>query len=103
MREPGKVSPWPLTRRRQRRAPRTIAHDTRFALCHRVLEVLSMLRQLTSAALFVALLLCVSMSPSQARVRTYYIAADEVLWNYVPSGTNLITKSPLPPLLPQQL
>ncbi len=60
-------------------------------------------RQLRRAALFVALLLCVYMSPSQARVRTYYIAADEVLWNYVPSGTNLITKSPLPPLLPQQL
>ena len=42
-------------------------------------------------------------TPSQARVRTYYIAADEVVWNYAPSGTDVISHKPLPPLLPLQL
>ena len=41
--------------------------------------------------------------PSQARVRTYYIAADEVVWNYAPSGHNGITHKPLDPLAPGQV
>src|SRR5450755_1184658 len=42
-------------------------------------------------------------SPSQAQVRTYYIAADEVVWNYAPSGRDLIAQKALPPLMPLQL
>lgn len=42
-------------------------------------------------------------SPSQAQVRTYFIAADEVVWNYAPSGRDLIAQKGLPPLLPLQL
>jgi len=32
-----------------------------------------------------------SSSPGHGVVRTYYIAVDEVPWNYAPSGKNLIT------------
>ena len=32
--------------------------------------------------------------PYEAQKRTYYIAADEVLWNYAPSGINQITGQP---------
>jgi manganese oxidase len=62
-----------------------------------------MFRQGYCAALFAALLLVVWSSPSQAKVRTYYIAADEVLWNYVPTGYDQVAHKPLPPLLKQQL
>ncbi len=41
-----------------------------------------------------ALLCC---TPALAAQRTYYIAADEVLWNYAPTGTNVLTGSPLKP------
>jgi manganese oxidase len=44
-----------------------------------------------------------NVQPSQATVRTYYIAADEVVWNYAPSGRDLIAQTPLRPLLPLQL
>ncbi len=44
------------------------------------------------AALF--LLCCV---PAYAAQRTYYIAADEVLWNYAPTGTNVLTGAALKP------
>ncbi len=39
------------------------------------------------------LLLC--CAPAVAAERTYYIAADEVLWNYAPSGTNMLTGAQL--------
>jgi len=32
--------------------------------------------------------------PPPSRTRTYYVAADEVAWNYTPSGTNQITGRP---------
>ena len=51
----------------------------------------------------VALLFGAFARPSQAAVRTYYIAADEVVWNYAPSGMDEITGKPLPPLQPLQL
>jgi len=41
--------------------------------------------------------------PADAAVRTYYIAADEVMWNYAPSGKDVITGKPLHPLAPMQL
>jgi FtsP/CotA-like multicopper oxidase with cupredoxin domain len=44
-----------------------------------------------------------TICPSQARVRTYYIAADEVVWNYAPSGKNEITHKPLGLLAPGQV
>jgi FtsP/CotA-like multicopper oxidase with cupredoxin domain len=35
-----------------------------------------------------------SSSPGTGIVRTYYIAVDEIPWNYAPSGKNLITGTP---------
>jgi manganese oxidase len=43
--------------------------------------------------LFVCVLFASTSSPAQT-VRTYYIAADEVLWNYAPSGINEVTGKP---------
>jgi len=40
---------------------------------------------------------------AQAAVRTHYIATDEVLWNYAPSGHDMISGGKLPPFLPDQL
>jgi len=34
--------------------------------------------------------------PAVAQDRTYYIAADEVMWNYAPGGMDRITGKPLP-------
>jgi hephaestin len=62
-----------------------------------------MFRQRYAGVLFAGLLIIALARPSQARVRTYYIAANEVLWNYVPSGMDQITNEPLPPLQPLQL
>jgi FtsP/CotA-like multicopper oxidase with cupredoxin domain len=55
------------------------------------------------AALVGTLVVLASAHPSQARERTYYIAADEVVWNYAPSGRDLIEQKPLPALMPLQL
>jgi hypothetical protein len=41
--------------------------------------------------------------PAVAQVRTYYVAADEVLWNYVPSGTDLLTGKRVSIFAPTQL
>ncbi len=56
-------------------------------------------------AIILAALLAPFLAPqcAQARTRTYYVAADEVLWNYAPSGRDLTTGAPLPPLFPLQL
>lgn len=56
-------------------------------------------------ALVVAACACALFAPATAlaAVRTHYIAADEVLWNYAPSGRDLIAGSALPPLAPQQM
>ncbi len=63
--------------------------------------------KLSRVAAFVAMVGSVVLlawaAPSQARTRTYYIAADEVIWNYAPSGEDLIAQRPLPPLAPMQL
>jgi FtsP/CotA-like multicopper oxidase with cupredoxin domain len=50
-----------------------------------------------------AALFATCASPSQAAVRTYYIAADEVVWNYAPSGHNGITHKLLGPVAPGQI
>ncbi|HKW44411.1 MAG TPA: multicopper oxidase domain-containing protein [Candidatus Eremiobacteraceae bacterium] len=54
------------------------------------------------AAIAAGLLLAVQM-PAQAQTRTYYIAADDVFWNFAPSGQDLILGRKLPPLQPLQL
>lgn len=41
------------------------------------------------------LLLC--CAPALGAERTYYIAADEIVWNYAPSGTNVLTGAKLQP------
>ncbi|HKU80649.1 MAG TPA: multicopper oxidase domain-containing protein [Candidatus Tumulicola sp.] len=41
------------------------------------------------------MLLC--CAPAVAAERVYYIAADEVVWNYAPSGENVLTGEPLTP------
>jgi len=60
-------------------------------------------RHIALALLMAGAVLLACTSPSQARVRTYFIAADEVTWNYAPSGRDLIAQKPLPPLAPMQL
>jgi FtsP/CotA-like multicopper oxidase with cupredoxin domain len=52
---------------------------------------------------FVSAILCVSSAPSRATTRTFYIAADEVMWNYAPSGKDLIAGKTLAPVQPPQL
>lgn len=54
-------------------------------------------------ALAVLALASLAAQPAAARERTYFIAADEVLWNYAPSGRDLIAGRPLPALGPGQL
>lgn len=38
-----------------------------------------------------------SLAPALAATRAYYIAADEVVWNYAPTGRDIIAGTPLPP------
>lgn len=45
-----------------------------------------------------AIAFAASHGRSQAAVRTYYIAADEVLWNYAPSGRDEARNAALPPV-----
>jgi FtsP/CotA-like multicopper oxidase with cupredoxin domain len=54
-------------------------------------------------ALAAATLLLNAAQPAAARERTYFIAADEVLWNYAPSGRDLIAGHTLPAPNPGQL
>ncbi len=43
------------------------------------------------------LLLICGVTPVLAAERTYYIAADEVIWNYAPTGTDALTGTVLKP------
>jgi FtsP/CotA-like multicopper oxidase with cupredoxin domain len=56
-----------------------------------------MLRKLLLLGSSIIALALALVSPALAVTRTYYIAADEVIWNYAPSGHDLITGKPLPP------
>jgi len=51
-------------------------------------------------ALITALILCCAARGLAAQ-RTYYIAADEVIWNYAPTGTNVLTGALLKPFKQQ--
>ncbi len=44
--------------------------------------------------LLLALSGCASAGSEASHVRTYYIAADEVTWNYTPAGINQVTGKP---------
>ncbi len=55
------------------------------------------------ASLVFALSLAVMTAPAAALTRTHYIAADEVVWNYAPSGRDVLDDKALPPLLPGQM
>lgn len=46
---------------------------------------------------WIGLLVAFCAAPALSAERTYYIAADEVMWNYAPSGTNVLTGAPLVP------
>ena len=37
-------------------------------------------------AIFCALSLCSAVTAQEGKTRTYYVAADEVQWDYAPSG-----------------
>ena len=39
---------------------------------------------------------CFSVCSSLAATRHYYIAAEDVTWNYAPSGHNLLNGTPIP-------
>jgi FtsP/CotA-like multicopper oxidase with cupredoxin domain len=49
---------------------------------------------LTAVAAVLLPLACSSGGDAAAHTRMYYIAADEVAWNYAPAGTNEITGQP---------
>ena len=55
------------------------------------------------AAFIFAVLTLVTMGSAIASTRTYFISADEVIWNYAPSGTNVLNGKPLPPATAQQV
>jgi hephaestin len=62
-------------------------------------EVAKLSRRLTAAALACtslggAVLLASSRTPPAGRVRTYYLAAEEVTWDYVPGARNEIAGTP---------
>lgn len=55
-------------------------------------------------SLFAVAMVATALSrPADAATRTYYIAANEVVWNYAPTGKDVITGKSLPPLAPMQL
>lgn len=46
----------------------------------------------------IALISAFSEPADAAQARTYYVAADEILWNYLPLGGDVVTGRPLAPL-----
>jgi FtsP/CotA-like multicopper oxidase with cupredoxin domain len=54
-----------------------------------------------SLVMLLAFLVSIGLSATaSAQDRTYYIAADEVIWNYAPGGMDRITGKPLPKIPP---
>lgn len=56
-----------------------------------------------AAAAFATSLFATAVQPAAAHERTYYIAADDIVWNQLPSGRNLEGARPLPPIRPPSL
>ncbi len=52
------------------------------------------MRLTTASCVTLAAILFLSPAPATARTVTYYIAADEVAWDYAPSGLNQISGEP---------
>lgn len=61
------------------------------------------MRSLLVLLLGVVALIASIARPADAAVRTYYIAADEVVWNYAPLGHDIIDGAALAPNGPSQL
>ncbi len=55
------------------------------------------------ALVFWGVILSVLISTSQAATRHYFIAAEDVTWNYAPSGHNLLSGTPIPQVLALKL
>lgn len=55
------------------------------------------------ASLVAAIALTWLAHPASAATRTYYIAAEPVVWNYAPTGRNVIAGKTLPPLAATQM
>jgi hephaestin len=51
-----------------------------------------------AAIVALALATAALFAPATGAVRTYYIGADDVVWNYAPQGRDLIVGGPLPKL-----
>jgi manganese oxidase len=60
-------------------------------------------RLLVQGAILLALFFAVSASCSWAKTRHYYIAAEDVTWDYAPSGRNLLNGGPIPPAVGPRL
>jgi len=52
------------------------------------------MKRILGLTLCTAALLWLAAAPANARTRTYYIAAQEVQWNYAPGGVNQLTGAP---------
>lgn len=50
------------------------------------------------ALAFAAVAPLVAFAPAAAQTRTYYVAAEDVVWRYVPSGRDALREQPLPAL-----
>ena len=61
------------------------------------------MRRLLSWSLVACCLAFFAVAPADAATRAYFISADEVLWNYAPSGANVLTGKPLRPPGPQEV
>ncbi|HET9341378.1 MAG TPA: multicopper oxidase domain-containing protein [Candidatus Eremiobacteraceae bacterium] len=60
-------------------------------------------RLVAAAAALATALLAIVVQPAAARERTYYVAADDVVWNPIPSGRNLEGSRPIGPIPPSTL
>jgi len=58
---------------------------------------------IVAAAALATALIAVIVQPAAARERTYYVAADDVVWNELPAGRDLEAPHKLPPLTPPTL
>ncbi|MBC5805955.1 MAG: copper oxidase [Candidatus Eremiobacter antarcticus] len=64
---------------------------------------MSSARAATIALALALLIAAMCLSPAEAAVRSYFIAADEVVWNYAPGGQDQISGGRVPPLPPSAL
>jgi manganese oxidase len=59
--------------------------------------------RLVIVAALAAAILALCSNQAAAQTRTYYIAADEVVWNYAPAGRNVVDNLPIQRQSPAQL